>query len=150
MMSVPDRQTHRLPAPRSGFQKVKKALTEAEYQAMSASARRDWWPVIRQAIRVWETTEHPGSVVVPGWMPVQALIDLFAEHGHHDVDVIAATILKLEQMTGDIVQRTIVIDGVQYPVVKLTDFGRAETETETEIPPEFPAITGPLPELPSG
>lgn len=123
-------------------------MTEAEYQAMSASARRDWWPIIRQTLRVWEDTDHPGSVVVPGWMPVQVLLDLFAEHGVDDVDVIVATILKLEQMTGDIVQRTIVIEGVPYPAIRLTDFGREQTEAGA--PPQFPAFAAPRTELPPG
>lgn len=150
-MSVPERRPGQSVAPR--FQQVKRAMTESEYQAMGRKVRRAWWPVIRQAIRLWEDTEHPGSVVMPGWMPVQALVDVFIEHGIDDVDAIVATILKLEQMTGDIVQRTLLIDGVNYPVVKLTDYGRAQTEpggplglpapTAAAIEPRRPELEGP-------
>lgn len=136
------------------MRQVKRAMTEAEYQRMSAMARRDWWPVIRQALREWEEADHPGSVVEHGWMPVQVLADLFAEHGHTDLDVLTATIFKLEQMTGDIVQRTIVIDGVAWPVVKLTGFGReattAITASKPALPPERAALDPARPALPPG
>ncbi len=37
---------------------VKPALSDAEYLRVSSLARTDWWPLIRQAIRVWETADH--------------------------------------------------------------------------------------------
>lgn len=139
----PDRVTGR----RSNLRPVKPALSDAEYLRVSSLARTDWWPLIRQAIRVWETADHHGSVVQPEWMPVQLLVDMFAEHGA-DVDVVAATIFKLEQMTGDIVQRTIQVDGVQHHVVKLTGHSRDQIWDESTVavfpgPPPF-RITPPV------
>lgn len=57
----PDRVTGR----RSKLRPVKPALSDAEYLRVSSLARTDWWPLIRQAIRVWETADHHGSDVQP-------------------------------------------------------------------------------------
>ena len=101
-----------------GFTLVKRAMTEAEYQAMSRRARPEWHHAIYVALQLWERNPRPGSRVRPEWMPLQVLFDLFAEYGVDDPDAIIATIWKCEQMTGNVVQRNMEIDGVVHPAVK--------------------------------
>lgn len=100
---------------RWGF--VRGPITAAQEREIAA-APTVWRRPICQAVAWYQTHPRPGSLVHPRWVPVQWLVDLF--DGHLDTDTLVAVIVAMDR-DGALTQRTLRIDGVDYPVVTIEE-----------------------------
>lgn len=113
---VPERRTA------SGLTRVKAhgapARIDPEWEVHTWQLRL----LVQKSIHVYTSTPHPGSTVVPWWMPTGLLISMLGEYDVPEA-VVKATLDSLES-DGHIEQRFMTIRGIVYPVACLTDDGR--------------------------